>query len=283
MTFNEIMMSLEIGLIYGIVAIGIYITFRIIDFPDLTCDGSFAFGAAVSSILIKSGYNPWFAIVAALIAGCIAGIATGILYTRLKITDLLSGILISFMLYSINLHVMGGLPNIALIGDKTIFYQISSIWILSLIASIICVAIGCIFMTDFGLALRSIGQNKRLAQNSGIDIKTMTIIGLALSNSLIAFGGALFSQSQGFVDIGSGVGTVIVGLASLMIGERILQSRSVLVQITSCIIGSVVYRILIGLALHSDALGVQTSDLNLITGIMVIAIMYMPRRKYASS
>jgi putative ABC transport system permease protein len=283
MTLNEIMMSLEIGLIYGIVALGIYITFRIIDFPDLTCDGSFVFGAAVSSMLIKSGYNPWFAIIAALITGCMAGIATGILYTRLKITDLLSGILISFMLYSVNLHVMGGLPNIALAQYNTIFYQTSAIGILCFIALLICLTIGYIFITDFGLAVRSIGQNKRLAQNSGVNIKMMTIIGLALSNGLIALGGALFSQSQGFVDIGSGVGTVIVGLASVMIGERILQCRSMLVQIISCIIGSVVYRMLIGLALHSDVFGMQTSDLNLITGIMVIAIMYMPRRRYANS
>jgi putative ABC transport system permease protein len=163
MTLNEIMMSLEIGLIYGIVAIGIYITFRIIDFPDLTCDGSFVFGAAVSSILIKAGYNPWLAIIAALIAGSIAGLATGILYTRLKITDLLSGILISFMLYSINLHVMGGLPNIALAQYNTIFYQTSVIGILCFIALLICLTIGYLFMTDFGLALRSIGQYKRLA------------------------------------------------------------------------------------------------------------------------
>ena len=283
MTLNEIMMSLEIGLIYGIVAIGIYITFRIIDFPDLTCDGSFVFGAAVSSILIKAGYNPWLAIIAALIAGSIAGLATGILYTHLKITDLLSGILISFMLYSINLHVMGGLPNIALAQYNTIFYQTSAIGILCFIALLICLTIGYLFITDFGLAVRSIGQNKRLAQNSGVNIKMMTIIGLTLSNGLIALGGALFSQNQGFVDVGSGVGTVIVGLASVMIGERILQYRSVIVQIISCLIGSVVYRILISLALHSDVLGMQTSDLNLITGIMVIAIMYMPRRRYANS
>jgi putative ABC transport system permease protein len=154
MTLNEIMMGLEIGLIYGIVALGIYITFRIIDFPDLTCDGSFVFGAAVSSMLIKSGYNPWFAIIAALIAGCMAGIATGILYTRLKITDLLSGILISFMLYSINLHVMGGLPNIALAQYNTIFYQTSAIGILCFIALLICLTIGYLFITDFGLAVR---------------------------------------------------------------------------------------------------------------------------------
>jgi putative tryptophan/tyrosine transport system permease protein len=283
MTLSEMMMSFEIGLIYGIVAMGIYITFRVIDFPDLTCDGSFVLGSAVSSILIKNGYNPWFSIIASLIAGGIAGIATGILYTRLKITDLLSGILISFMLYSVNLHVMGSVPNIALIGEKTIFYQTSAIAILCFIALMIGTIIGYIFMTDFSLALRSIGQNKRLAQNSGVNIKVMTVIGLALSNSLIALGGALFTQSQGFSDVGSGVGTVIVGLASVMIGERILQYRNVIVQIISCLIGSVVYRLLIGLALHSDALGLQTSDLNLITGIMVIAIMYMPRRRYAYS
>ncbi len=276
MSLAEVMMSLEIGLIYGIIAVGIYLTFRIIDFPDLTCDGSFVFGAAVSSVLIKMGHNPWICLICAFIAGILAGSFTGILYTRFKITNLLSGILVGFMLYSVNLHVMGGLPNIALMVSGTIFHQTSTLLILSLIALGVCGFVGYLLMTDFGLALRSTGQNKRLSQNSGVNIQAMTITGLALSNGLIALGGALFSQTQGFADIGSGTGTVIVGLASVMIGERIFPHRSIFIQVISCIAGSIIYRLLISLALHSDALGLQTFDLNLITGLMVILIMYIP-------
>ncbi|CAK8162418.1 putative ABC transport system permease protein [Candidatus Xenohaliotis californiensis] len=283
MTLDEMTMSLEIGLVYGIVAIGIYITFRIIDFPDLTCDGSFVLGAAVSSILAKNNYNPWFAIVAALSTGCVAGIATGLLYTHLKISNLLSGILVSFMLYSVNLHIMNGVPNISLNISQTIFSQALAVTILSAIVVVVCLLIGYLFITDFGLALYSIGQNKKLAQYNGINIKKMTIIALALSNGFIALGGALFSQNQGFADIGSGIGTIIVGLASIVIGEKILQYRNIAVKIISCVIGSVIYRALIGFALHSNVLGLQTFDLNLITGVLIIVVMCIPRRKYVIS
>lgn len=276
---NEIFMSLEIGLIYGIVAIGIYLTFRIIDFPDLTCDGSFVLGAATSSILIKAGYNPWGTLLMALIAGNLAGFTTGILNTYFKVTDLLSGILVTFILYSINLHIMGGTPNIALINQNTVFSHAPPITILCVIVLMICAALSYLLMTDFGLALRSIGKNKKLAQNGGINIKTMTIIGLALSNGLIALGGALFSQHQGFADISQGIGTIIVGLASVMIGERILPYRSIAIQILSCVLGSIIYRLIISFALHSEVLGLETQDLNLITGLMVVGIMYIPRKR----
>jgi putative ABC transport system permease protein len=278
MTFNELMMSLEIGLIYGIVAIGIYLTFRIIDFPDLTCDGSFILGSAVSAILVKSNCNPWLSLIAALCAGGIAGITTGFLYTRFKVTNLLAGILVSFMLYSINLHIMGGIPNLTLFNNSTIFSQPPLI-VLILISLMISGIITYIFMTDFGLGLRSIGQNQKLAQNMGVNIESMTISGLALSNGLISLGGALFSQHQGFADIGSGVGTVIVGLSSVMIGERLLSCKSMLTQIFCCLLGSITYRLFISVALHSDILGLATQDLNLITGLMVIAIMSIPQRK----
>jgi putative ABC transport system permease protein len=278
MTLNEIMMSLEICLTYGIVAIGIYLTFRVIDFPDLTCDGSFVLGAATSSMLVKAGINPFLSLMAAIFAGCIAGVVTGILYTKFRVTNLLAGILVGFMLYSINLRIMGGVPNISLINSDTIFTQTPIIQFLA-VSLLVCVVVAYLLMTDFGLALRSIGKNKRLAQNSGVNVPFLTIVGLALSNAIIALGGALFSQHQGFADVGSGVGTVIVGLASLMIGEKILPYRSVVLQIISCLVGSIIYRLFISFALHSDAFGLTTSDLNLITGVMVIAIMYIPRRK----
>jgi putative ABC transport system permease protein len=278
MTLNEIMMSLEIGLIYGIVAIGIYITFRVIDFPDLTCDGSFVLGAVVSGVLIKAGTAPWISLLFATLAGSVAGSLTGILYTKLRVTNLLAGILVSFMLYSINLRIMSGIPNISLINSNIIFAQFPVIE-LSIIGMSICTIITYLLRTDFGLALRSIGLNKRLAQNSGVNVSCMTIIGLALSNSIIALGGALFSQHQGFADVSSGVGTVIIGLASVMIGERIMPYKSILFQTISCLVGSIIYRLFISFALYSDSLGLTTSDLNLITGIMVIIIMYMPQRQ----
>ncbi len=278
MTINEIMMSLEIGLIYGIVAIGIYITFRVIDFPDLTCDGSFVLGAVVSGVLIKAGIAPWISLSFATLAGSVAGSCTGILYTKFRVTNLLAGILVSFMLYSVNLRIMSGIPNISLINSNIIFAQFPAIE-LSIIGMIICAIITYLLKTDFGLALRSIGLNKRLAQNSGVNVPYMTIIGLALSNAIIALGGALFSQHQGFADVGSGVGTVIIGLASVMIGERIMPYKSILLQAISCLVGSIIYRLFISFALYSDSLGLTTSDLNLITGIMVIIIMYMPRRQ----
>lgn len=284
---NEILMSFEMGFIYGIIAIGIYITFRIINFPDLTCDGSFVFGAATSGVLIKLGYNSWFCLFGGLISGCLAGFFTGVLYFKFKITDLLSGILTSFMLYSINLHIMGGIPNITFLGSATIFAEssgLTSIILLFSISFVICALISYVFLTDFGLALRSIGQNQKLAKAYGIDIKKMTIIGLMMSNGLIGLGGALFSQNQSFADLGSGTGTIIIGLASVIIGEKIFKSKNMVFKIFSCLLGSIIYRIIINLALHSDSIGLKTSDLNLITGLIVILIMYFsPKKKYANS
>lgn len=279
MSVNEIIMSLEMGLIYGIIAMGIYLTFRVIDFPDLTCDGSFVLGAAVSSMLIKMGYPPLLSLGIALLAGSVAGVMTGVLYTQFKISNLLSGILVAFMLYSINLYIMGGIPNITLLENNT-FLSDSPLCMIAIISLVVALGMSYLLMTDFGLGLRSIGQNKVLAQNKGINVSLITVIGLALSNALIALGGALFSQHQGFADIGSGIGTLIVGLASVMIGERIFPYSSMFSKMMSCLIGSVLYRLVISLALYSDFLGLQTQNLNLVTGILVIAIMSLPRRQY---
>lgn len=278
MSINELVMALEMGLIYGIISVGIYLSFRVIDFPDLTCDGSFVLGAASSTMLIKLGFDPWLSLAGSILAGAIAGATTAILYIKFKMSDLLSGILVGFMLYSINLRVMGGVPNISLISDITIFMD-NEILYLSIIAVFICIIISYLLLTDFGLALRVAGENKALAQNSGVNLNIITLICLALSNSIIAFGGGLFSQHQGFADVGSGVGTVIVGFASVMIGEKLLPYKSMILSVFSCVFGSITYRLFLSLALHSDSLGLSTSDLNLITGILVVLIMYMPRRK----
>lgn len=280
MSINEIIMSLEIGFIYGIVAIGVYLAFKVIDFPDMTCDGSFVLGAAVSTVMIKFGYNPLLALLLSMAIGALAGMITGIINTCFKVTELLSGVLVAFMLYSVNLRIMGGIPNIALIDPKTIFIaNIPALIILLIISAIICILLNYLLTTDFGLALRSIGQNKKLAQFSGININTMVIVGLALSNGFIAFGGALFSQHQEFTDINGGIGTIIIGFASVMIGERILPYRSIITQLLSCLLGSILYRLIISFALHSEILGLEAQDLNLITGLLVISIMFMRRRK----
>lgn len=277
MNLTEIITSLEIGLIYGIAAIGIYLTFRVIDFPDLTCDGSFVLGAASSSILIKMGTNPWFALFIAFVAGSIAGLITGILNTKFKITNLLAGILVSFMLYSINLKIMGGIPNIALITQATIFTNQNSLVILGIICSIITLLHSYLLNTNFGLAMRSIGQNQRLATIVGVKVTTITVIGLILSNGLISIGGALFSQHQGFADITQGIGTIVISLAAVMIGEKLLPFRSSFCLIFSCLLGSIIYRFFISIALHSEMLGLETQDLNLITGLLIIGIMIIPR------
>jgi len=279
MNSAELLMSLEIGLIYGMVAMGIYITFRIIDFPDLTCDGSFALGCVTSAVMIKAGYAPILALVCAIFAGGLAGLVTGLLNTVMKVTNLLSGILVAFMLYSVNLKITGGLPNIALIKQGTIFTGQDPLWILILIGSMILLVFGYLFMTDFGLALRSIGQNRRLSLNCGIKVSQMTLVGLMLSNGLIGFGGALFSQHQGFADVSQGVGAIVVGLAGVMIGERMLPCRSVWMALLACILGSIIYRTFIAIALHSEWLGLETQDLNLITGLLIIIIMLIPRKR----
>lgn len=280
MSIAELIMSLEMGLIYGVVALGIFITFRIIDFPDLTCDGSFVLGAACSSMLLKAGINSIWCLIVAILAGSAAGLATGILHIKFKLSNLLAGIIVAFMLYSINLKVMQGVPNIVLFNVNTIINQ-NPVITLSIITILVIALLGYILYTDFGLALRSIGQNKRLAQNNGVNVKFFTLVGLAFSNGLIALGGALFSQHQGFADIGSGIGTIIIGLASVMIGEKLFVSKSLLIALSSCVVGSIIYRLIISLALHIDMLGLATQDLNLITGVLIVAIMLLPRRGYA--
>lgn len=270
-SLSEIIFSAEVGLIYSVVSLGVYLTFRVVNFPDLTCDGSFVLGAAVSSVFINSGLSPWFGVFAAFICGMVAGSLTAILNIKFRATNLLSGILIAFMLYSINLRIMGGVPNISF-GDDIIFSNFP-LRDLSLIVLVIIFALSIIFMTDFGLAVRVVGENEILAKINGVPVAMVMIFSLSFSNGLIAFGGALFAQHQGFADIGNGLGTVIVALSSIMLGEKIFTSRLLSVKIFSCVIGSIIYRLLIALALYSDYIGLRTSDINLITGIMIIIVM----------
>ncbi|MDR2075137.1 MAG: hypothetical protein LBP31_02855 [Holosporales bacterium] len=271
-SLQELLTSVEVGFIFGSVAIGIYLTFRTINFTDLTCDGSFVLGAAASAILIKYGIDPYLSLLVSFIAGGIAGLFTGILNIKFKISDLLSGIIVAFMLYSINLRVMGNAPNITFIDCTTVFSNSNTI---TLLIMLIMVPLSLIYLlsSGFGLKLRAMGYNKQFALTSGINVKLMTVIGLMLSNAMISFGGGLFSQYQGFCDVSQGTGTLVIGLASVVLGERILLFKKEPLLILSCIAGSILYRILIGLALHSDVFGIGTQDLNLITGAIIILIM----------
>lgn len=273
----ECLTSIEIGLIYGIVAIGILLSFRMIDFPDLTCDGSFVSGAAASSVALKAGLSPWLALLIAFLAGGAAGFITSVLHHKFKVANLLAGILVAFMLYSINLKILGGVPNIALIDEPTIFSNTSPFLVLIFIVAIIFFVLSYLLTTDFGLALRSIGQNKKLALTFGISIPFFTYVGLILSNALIGLGGGLFSQHQGFVDVSQGVGTVIIGFAAVMIGEKLLPFRSMWITVIAAVSGSILYRLIIAFALHSEYLGLETQDLNLITGLLVIVIIMLPK------
>ena len=279
MSYAELIAALEMGLIYSFVSLALVISFRIIDYSDLTCDGSFVLGACVSSILIFYGCNPWLALAISFLTASCAGFLTAILQIRFKITDILSGILVAFMLYSINLKVLGGSPNISLLQKTTIFTQNNSLLVLGLMILVILTLFYAFLQSDIGLALRAVGQNKKLAQNVGIVISNMTILALMLSNGLIGLSGALFSQHQGFCDISQGVGTIIVGFAGIVIGEKILFIRSSLNLVLLGVLGAIVYRLVISIALHVDIFGIETQDLNLITGLLIIIFMNLSVRK----
>ncbi len=274
---QEFFMSVELGIIYGIVGMGIYLTFRVINFPDLTCDGSFVLGAAISGMLIQAGVNPYLSLLFALGGGLLAGALTGVLNSYFKVTDLLAGILVAFMLYSINIHVMNGIPNIAL--TKGTIFTLPNMLILSLIGLLFVGVIGWFLNTDLGLAVRAIGQNKRLCQNGGINVKWMVILGVAMGNGLIALGGGLFAQHQEFADITAGIGTIIAGFAAVIIGERILPFRSIWVQLIACILGSIIYRLVISIALNAEFLNLKSYDFNLIAGVLMVLIMATSRKK----
>ncbi|MDR3224143.1 MAG: hypothetical protein LBT03_00945 [Holosporales bacterium] len=276
---QEILTSIDIGLIFGIVAVGIYLTFRTINFADLTCDGSFVLGAAVSSVLVKYGTNPYIALFVSLIAGGIIGLCTGILHVKVKISDLLSGIIVAFILYSINLRIMGNAPNITFMDNESVFSGRDTTLTLAGITFFTIAALISLLFSGFGLKLRSTGYNRKFGPIIGINIKSMIIIGLMLSNSMIALGGGLFSQYQGFCDISEGTGTLVSGLASVVIGEKVLQFKKEPLLILSCIVGSIIYRIFINIALNSDVFGIKTSDINLVTGFMIISIIAARRMK----
>lgn len=292
MTFYAFMGAMEIGLIFGLVALGVLISFRILNFPDLTVDGSFPLGGAVAAILIANGHNPFAATAIATLAGAAAGIVTGWLNVKLRIMDLLAGILMMTALYSINLRVMGK-PNVPLILEPTVFTQLMPGWapdyvekplILLLAVLVAKLLLDGYFATQRGLAMRATGANPRMARAQGIATGRATLAGLAISNALVALGGALFAQSQGGADISMGIGTIVIGLAAVIIGENVLPARRIAWATLAVIIGALLYRFFIALALNSDWIGLQSQDLNLIAAVLVVFVLVLPllRRKRPS-
>lgn len=277
--------TIEIGFIYGLVAMGVYLTFRILDFPDLTVDGSFTLGAAVTATLIVFGINPFLSTLIGTLAASCAGIVTAWLNLRFNILHLLASILTMTALYTINLRVMGK-PNVALIMEPTMLTPFEGLGIpvmyLKVIFVAVCTIIGGLLLawflyTQYGLAMRAVGSNKRMAQANGIVVNEKVYVGLALSNGLVGLAGALFAQTNGFADSTMGIGTIVVGLAAVIIGESLFGTRSLLIIVMSCILGSILYRIAVSMALNADFLGFQASDLNLLTAVLVTLSLVFPK------
>ncbi len=273
MSWFQLVGSLELGLIYALVAIAVYITFRIVDFADLTVDGSFPLGAAVCSAMIVGGYNPILATALAFLVGLLAGFATGYLHVRWNILGLLASILTMTALYSVNLRIMGNRPNLAIMNEATVFSMGPVLAVLGAICFVLCLCLRRFFASEYGLAMRAAGINPTAGAAYGIYAGKMKLMALTLSNGIVAFAGALLTQSQGFADVSMGTGTIIVGLASVIIGEAIFRPRSIGWALVACVIGSILYRIAIAFALNAHDIGLYASDLNLITAFLVAGTM----------
>ena len=302
--FTAVFGAFESGIIYAIMALGVYLSFRVLDFPDLTVDGSFVTGAAVSATLIVNGVNPFLATICALFAGFIAGSLTGILHTFGKINALLSGILMMIALYSINLRIMGrsnvsllnietALTNVRDVSDKTgmdaflnqllihigLQDNLPRTW--GILISMFIVTFFIKFLTDkflqteVGLAIRATGDNKRMIRSLSANTNLTVITGLGISNAMVAFSGSLIAQQGGFADVGMGIGMIIIGLASVIIGEALFGTKTIRRTTLAVIGGAIIYRIVVTLALRVDFL--KPGDMKLITATIVILALIMPK------
>lgn len=279
--------ALELGFIYSLVALGVFISFKVLRFPDLTVDGTFATGGAVAALMISQGGDPFVACLIAMLVCAFAGMVTGWLNVKLGIMDLLASILMMTALYSINLRIMNG-PNIPLIVNDTVFSltQLGSLadyhWrpiLLAIIVIVVKVLMDWFFATETGLAMRSTGSNLRMARAQGISTDRMVMLGMAISNSLVGLGGALFVQSQGGADISMGIGTIVIGLAAVIVGQSIITARRFVYITLAVIIGAILYRFFIALALNSDFIGLKAQDLNLVTALLVTVALILPKLK----
>ena len=289
---NLIISTIAQGLLWALLALGVFITFRILDVADLTVEGSFPMGAAISAVLITMGVNPWVTVIVAGIGGMIAGAVTGWIHTKLKIPALLAGILTMIALYSVNLHIMGK-ANISLLRMDTVYSAIHSVGIsnamaLTIIGVAVTIVVGLFlfwfFGTELGTSIRATGVNPQMIRAQGVNTDSMIVLGLLLSNGFVAVSGALIAQSQGFADIGMGVGTIVIGLASVIIGEVLFTSSSIVrklfgnssfvLSLVAVVFGSIIYRIVIATVLY---LGMPPNDLKLFTAILVALALSLPK------
>ncbi|MBF7096760.1 ABC transporter permease [Alkalibacter mobilis] len=277
--------SLQLGLLYGIMALGIYITFRILNLPDLTVDGSFALGMAVGAVVTITGH-PVLALLLAMLAGSIAGLVTGLLQTKLSIHPILSGILVMTGLYTINLFIMGGRANLSVVGNETVFTLMERLIVqmgqaktaLALILSIGgALILSVIFKTRLGLAIRATGDNEDMVRSSSINADLTKCVGLSMGNAFVGLAGALICQYQMFSDVGSGSGMVVIGLASVIIGETVFGKRGVTIGLISAVAGSIIYRIIIAMALKIDLF--PSYALKLISAVIVMVALSGPSIK----
>jgi putative ABC transport system permease protein len=290
--------ALTLGLILGLLALGVYVSFRIFNIPDMTAEGAVTLGASLAAVMMVKGYNPVVATLAAGIAGSAAGAITGLLATKCRINALLSGILVMTGLYSVNLHIMGK-SNVPLLETVTLstyadqfgarlFGSAANLYIagwavsvrdasmllaILLLIIVICLLLYFFFRTDLGTAMRATGDNPYMICALGVSVDTAMIFGLAMSNGLIGLCGALIAQYQGFADVQMGVGMVVLGIASVIIGESLVGTRAVGLLITGTVMGSVLFRLLVAIALRW---GLNPNDLKLITAVFVFAALVMP-------
>jgi putative ABC transport system permease protein len=278
-----------LGLGYGLMVLGVFITFRVLDFPDLTVDGSLPLGAAVSAVLITKGMDPFLSLAPAFLAGFLAGTLTGFLSAKLKILNLLASIITMTALYSVNIRIMGR-PNISLIGSRTVFQPLEDAGLPSILASnlvllgfvvLVVAAVGWLVRTEYGQALIATGDNPKMSKSLGVNTNFTIITGVGLSNALVALSGALIAQNQGSADVSSGIGTIVAGLASIVVGETLFPSSRVGTAIVAVVLGSIAYRLAIALALGLNLGGFSftASDLQLITAALVVVALVIPKLK----
>ena len=283
--FNAMPGAVTQGMLWGIMAIGVYITYRILDVADLTVDGSLATGGAVCVMLMRAGWNPWIALLCAFLAGVLAGLCTGLLHTRCGIPAILAGILTQLALYSVNLRIMGGKANQPIGVDKYDLL-VSQRYVRELtlnnpippVILILAALIGLLywfFGTEYGSSLRATGANQNMARAQGINTKSGITFGLMLANGMVALAGGLLAQYQGAVDVNMGRGAIVIGLAAVIIGEVLLGKvfRNFALKLTAVVIGAVIYYMVIQLVLQ---LGLNTNDLKLLTALVVALFLAIP-------
>ncbi|MBL8688394.1 MAG: ABC transporter permease [Rhodospirillaceae bacterium] len=285
--------TFEQGLLFAFLGLGVLLTFRFFRFPDLTAEGSYPLGGAVVAALLVSGINPFAATLAAALAGAAAGIVTALIHTRLKINAIIAGIIVMTAVYSVDLRVMGR-ANTPLLSTPSVFGDIvaaanalglpiresvvSNIVILAVFVAVVAMLMAAFLRTDLGLAVRATGENETMIQALGVDTGWTKIVGLALSNFLIALSGALVAQNHGFADIGMGIGILVTGAAAVLIGEAIFGDRTIAVWIFAAIVGVLIYRLLVVLALY---VGLQPTDLKLITAVLLLLALALPKLRSA--